>query len=411
MTSLIIRRAGILDAQTGQRTVADVGIRDGRIVEAGLLSGCREFDAAGLTLTFGLWDNHAHPGGLMYDPTATGYFEGAAERAIRAGSNFLQAVSMGITGVRSMGEASGIDLAWARSSRDGDFPSLPRILAASRPVGTTGGHMTAWPRRYVELDDRLVADGPDALAAGVRGLAERGVQWIKLMLTGGLFSEHETVDGAQLTDAELQAVMAAARERQLPVGAHCGSARWAERFAELGGRSLEHGYALDERAAAALAAHGVWLVPTLGVTHDHGFMMETGWPKHAVDRALSAAARHEESLRMSLAAGVRIATGADLNPIGPRLHAELRLLERAGMSRLQVLHAATVAGRELNGLGSSPYPAPGDCADILLLDDNPLDHLETLATPRLVVVHGRVVWNSAMADPAALVRTAVPGSE
>ena len=50
---------------------------------------------------YGLWDCHAHVGGLMYDPDAHGYFEAPAARTIRAGVNLAQAARMGITGVRA----------------------------------------------------------------------------------------------------------------------------------------------------------------------------------------------------------------------------------------------------------------------------------------------------------------------
>ena len=60
---------------------------------------------------------------------------------------------------------------------------------------------------------------------------------------------------------------------------------------------------------------------------------------------------HAEAMHACIAAGaLRVATGADLNPIGPRLHAELAMVRRAGLSSLQVLWAATTGGRALNGL-------------------------------------------------------------
>lgn len=63
-----------------------------------------------------------------------------------------------------------------------------------------------------------------------RSLVEQGVDWIKLMITGGLYSEHETVEDSQFTDDELAAVMEIAKNRGIPVAAHCGGARIAERF-------------------------------------------------------------------------------------------------------------------------------------------------------------------------------------
>ncbi len=96
-------------------------------------------------------------------------------------------------------------------------------------------------------------------------------------------------------------------------------------------------------------------------------------------------------MRAAIEAGVKIACGADLNPIGPRLHAELRILESIGIDRRTILHAATSGGRELLGLGSSTRPSPGDAADLIVVDDDPLNDLETLRTPSAVVVSGRLI--------------------
>lgn len=387
-----IRLAGglVLDVATGEQTRQDVVVVDGHVGDGRGASDLETVEVDGLTVMFGLWDCHAHPGGLMYDPRAVGYFESVAERTARAGANLVQAAGMGVTGVRSTGEGDGIDLAWRDAFSRGNWPG-PRLRCAGPALRTTGGHGTAYPRRYVAGDPHLVADGPTEIWRGVRGLAERGVDWVKILLTGGLYSVHEAVDSGQLADPELEAAMAAARQRGLPVAAHCGSARLAERFARLGGRSVEHGYALDEQAAAALAAAGTFLVPTIGVTHDARMMEEDGWPVHAAERARASAAGHAAALHHCLEQGVKIATGADLNPIGPRLHAELRLLETAGMDRLSVLRAATAGSRELMGLGTETAPRPGSAADLIMVEGSPLDDLGVLQQPRGVMVCGRLV--------------------
>jgi imidazolonepropionase-like amidohydrolase len=140
-----------------------------------------------------------------------------------------------------------------------------------------------------------------------------------------------------------------------------------------------------------MAANGTWLVPTMSVTHDQEFIEAEGWPTHAAERARASMAGHAEALKACLEAGVRIAVGADLNPIGPRLHRELEMLERAGMDRLAVLHAATVGGREMNGLGAVSRPVPTSPADLLLVDGDPLERLDVLRTPAWVFAHGRVL--------------------
>jgi imidazolonepropionase-like amidohydrolase len=387
---LVLRGGAVLDVRTGDTTRVDLGIRAGTVVAPADTHDPAEVDAGGLTVMFGLWDCHAHPGGLMYDPRADGYFEGVAPRTVRAGENLLEAASMGVTGVRALGEADGIDIAWARAYAAGSSPG-PRLLAAGESVRTTGGHGTAYPREHLRVHPDLVVDGPVEARRAVRSLVERGADWVKLLITGGLYSEHESVDGGQFADDELVAAMEAAKARGIPVAAHCGSSQMAQRFAELGGRSVEHGYALDESAAAALTAAGTWLVPTIGVTHDEPMMIETGWPQHAHNRAVSSAPAHAEALRACVAAGVRIATGADLNPIGPRLHGELAMLEKAGMSRQQVLYATTVGGRELAGLGSQTAPEPGCAADLILVEGDPFEDPRVLRRPRAVLTFGRFV--------------------
>lgn len=394
MNDVLLRGGTVLDVGTGESRAADVGISSGVVVAAGEISDAAIVDASGLTVLFGLWDCHAHPGGLMYDPTAQGYFEGVAEWTVRAGANLMEATRMGVTGVRAVAEADRIDLAWARAFAAG-MHAGPRVRSAGAGLRTTGGHGTAFPRRPVEVAWEWPADGADGMLRATRALIEQGVDWIKVMLTGGLYSEHESVDDPQFTEAELDAVMTVTRARGIPVAAHCGSARVAERFARAGGRSIEHGYALDEAAATIMAQHGTWLVPTIGVTHDTEMMAADGWPDHARARAVDTAGRHADALAACLAAGVRIATGADLNPIGPRLHAELRMMEQAGMDRLDVLYAATTGGRALNGLGEHTKPEPGAAADLVLVDGNPLERMDVLAAPAGVITFGRLV-----VDPA-----------
>lgn len=386
-----IRGASWLDTATGESSSRDILIRDGAIRPDDGRSA-ETVDGSGLTAMFGLWDCHAHAGGLMYDPDATGYFEGASDRTIRAGVNFRHAVEMGVTGVRCVDEADDLDLAWGRAYTSGAILG-PRVVGAGRGIRTTGGHGTAYPRVYTRMKAELVVDGPDGMARAVRRQVERGAHWIKVMLTGGLYSPHEAADEGQFTEAELGTLMEVANQRRIPVAAHCGGTEPAIAFSELGGRSIEHGYQLDERAAEVMARNGTWLVATIGVTHDQEYITDQGWPEYAAARSRELMPHHAAALQACIKAGVPIAVGADLNPIGVRFHRELEMLERAGMDRLAVLHAASVGGRALNGFGATSQPDPGSVADLILVEENPLSSLATLRRPVLVVTHGRIVYS------------------
>ena len=389
-SSVSIRGLSWLDTSSGEYSKRDILVRGGVIAEPSGEAAGLTIDASGLTAMYGLWDCHAHVGGLMYDPDAQGYFEAPAARTIRAGVNLAQAARMGITGVRAVGECDDIDLALSRAYEVG-VPPGPRLRGAGCSLKTTGGHGVAYPREYVRMRGSLTVDGPAEVARAVRRQVSRGAHWIKASLTGGLYSEHETVDGGQFSHEELGALMATAHQRGIPVAAHCGGSDQAVRFSRLGGRSVEHGYALDEEAAAAMAEASTWLVPTIGVTHDSSFISEDGWPSHAATRAAASIRKHREGLQACLEAGVQIAVGADLNPIGPRLHREMELLEEVGIDRLTVLNAATIGGRELNGLGSQSLPEPGAAADLVLTEGSPLDDPKVLRDPVLVMAFGRVL--------------------
>ena len=289
-----IRGASWLDTATGESHGRDLLVQDG-VIRMDDGRPARTVDGSGLTAMFGLWDCHAHAGGLMYDPDARGYFEAAPERTIRAGENFRAAVEMGVTGVRCVDEADDLDLAWGAAYAAGTSLG-PRVVGAGRGIRTTGGHGTAHPRVYTQMKAELIVDGPDAMARAVRRQVERGAQWIKIMLTGGLYSPHEAADEGQFTEAELATLMEVANQRGIPVAAHCGGTEPAIAFSELGGRSIEHGYELDERAAEVMARNGTWLVATIGVTHDQDYIEAEGWPEHAAVRSRELMPAHAGAL-------------------------------------------------------------------------------------------------------------------
>jgi hypothetical protein len=98
-------------------------------------------------------------------------------------------------------------------------------------------------------------------------------------------------------------------------------------------------------------------------------------------------------------AGIPLVTGTDTPVIpglapGYSLHEDLRALEDAGLTRYQVLSAATrVPGEFIHAhvQGSEPFGTvtPGARADLILSGGNPLEDLSTLQKPLGVMVHGR----------------------
>ncbi len=75
----------------------------------------RVFDLEGGYVLPGLWDVHEHLGDLYPDPNHVMLGESTVTRCIRAGRNAIDALRVGITGIRVVGEENYLDLAWKKA--------------------------------------------------------------------------------------------------------------------------------------------------------------------------------------------------------------------------------------------------------------------------------------------------------
>lgn len=82
---------------------------------------------------------------------------------------------------------------------------------------------------------------------------------------------------------------------------------------EAGVRSIEHGNLLDERAAAVMADHGTFLVPTLVVYEQVAELgRQWGFPETSLTKLAQVQAAGQRAMRLALQAGVRVGFGTDL---------------------------------------------------------------------------------------------------
>ena len=76
----------------------------------------------------------------------------------------------------------------------------------------------------------------------------------------------------------------------------------------------------------------------------------------------------------------------------PSTVVELMLLEEAGLSRLSALQTATINPARLMGVEDQiGQVSPGFRADLIVVDDNPLDGLAALGDVAMVLQEGRAV--------------------
>jgi imidazolonepropionase-like amidohydrolase len=313
-----------------------------------------------------------------------------------------------VTTVRLVGEYAQTDFAVRNAIERGRIEG-PRIWTAGAPIICTGGHGHG-PAGGLE------ADGPDELRKAVRSQLKLGADLIKIMISGGIAGQHETIDTAQLDLDEMRAVTTVAHGWGKKVAAHAGPAAVISDAIDAGIDCIEHGYFLTREVADKMVEHGTWLVPTIVVSRAREFYDKIGAPEWMVERALAAGERHFAALQTAIAAGVRIAMGTDMLPAeafegSNGTVRELEYMVEAGMSPLDTIRAATIRAAELLGVDHElGRPTPGMLADLIAVGRNPAEDISALADVRLVMKGGEIfrrdasvtAFASGRAEPAVV---------
>jgi imidazolonepropionase-like amidohydrolase len=344
-------------------------------------------DVEGRFLLPGLISCHTHLS-VVFPMSATDPMENPAATALRAAKRAADALAAGITTVRCVHEQHRVDL-WLREAKRLGWAQAPRIFGAGQAITTPKGHGAG--AACVE------AEGEEEFYRAATGELDAGADHVKIFINGGLAREGEDLSRSEMTDGELSGAVRAAYEHETYVVAHSAASVAIRQALAQGVRCFEHAYELDAGTASLLAGSGAYLTPTLIVTRCEPWMRANNFAQATIDNARAAAGRHLESIKNAIAAGVPLLCGTDLPPaddVGglPATVVELVLLEEAGLSRMAALQTATTTPASLVGAaGEIGQARPGFRADLIVVDENPLDDLVALGAVRMVVQDGRTV--------------------
>lgn len=375
----------VLEQDGGFSSETGVLVEDGVVTEVGpgvtAPDGAPAYDLSGLWLMPGVIDCHEHmaastmdAGELLRTPVSYSTLETAV--------NARKTLDAGVTFVR---DAGGADVGIKRAIDDGLVPG-PRLHLSILVLSQTGGHGDMYSER-VGLDPDPIfrgilstVDGVDDMRVTVRRLLRAGADCIKLCTSGGVTSPHDTPYDLGFTAEEIATAVFEAGRCGKPVMSHAIAGGGLDLAVANGVRSIEHGTMLTESQAAAMAAAGCWLVPTLSIIRDlidstlKGYEDKPLAASYALTKVLELRDSFGDCVRVAKAAGVRMGVGCDW--IDRRQHGrnleELPLLHEAGLSVEETLLAATARGAELCGV-SDRYGriAPGFVFDAIVLGRDP----------------------------------------
>ena len=383
---------------------ATVLIQGGRIIQIGpslavpVPAEATTIPMAGKWLIPGLMNMHVHLGLKL--PGAQGNAlinETDAEQSLRMAANAYKSLLSGVTTVRLTHEDHGNDFALKRAIAAGQVKG-PRIEAAGELIVPTGGH------GFREVD------GPYAFAKAAREQIKRGASWIKIAISGGISDTHGSISAAPMTNDELKTLIEVAHRNGVKVTAHNGSVEAARQALKFGIDCFEHGYHLDEPVLRQMKQQGVWLVPTMVVSQPgaYEFYRKIGSPPWYLDRVASTGKGHWAMLQSAIRLGVNIALGTDQFPFEPNSGttatvAEAELYQKAGMTPLQALQAATIQPARMLGLDKDVGRlAAGQFADIVAVEADPTKDVSALRTIDFVMKNGEVVRHDD--DPTKIAR-------
>lgn len=400
---ITIRAGAVLDC-TGAplRRETEVLVSEGRIravrsrTENGDTTG-RVINAPGSTLMPGMIDLHMHLFQWGQDHHIPWQNESILEAGLRGVRNASTLLDLGVTTARDVASRDNLSIQLRDLINAGTVRG-PRYYATGTQIEATGRAAYFFPAIYV--------NGPAEAQGAARRQMRAGADWIKIMSTSGVGGGTGKLVGEpgwqELTEEEIHAAVVEAHLPGRKITTHAIGLNGIKAALRAGVDCIEHGSFLDEEAVEMMVERDVPMVPTMIITRnlaDHG--VERGFEKNIVERAKRTLEAAMGSSMLAHKAGVRVATGSDVD-LDETAAQEVRMLIESGFTPMEAILATTRVAASVLGLQDELGTVEqGRIADLILVDGNPLE--DPLALDRVThVIHDGVLVKAPSDDSSAL---------
>ncbi len=350
----------------------------------------------------GLIDFHVHmesqSGGQ--DRYVRRFQDNKADVAFRSSVIAKKTLMSGFTSVRDVG-GSGVNISLRNAINNGVIPG-PRIFTSGKTIATTGGH---GDRTNGFRDDLVDDPGPeqgvvnsiaDARKA-VRFRYKNGADLIKITATGGVMSLAKNGQNPQFTEEVIREIVKTADDYGMHVAAHAHGDEGMFRAVNAGVTTIEHGSIMADRTMRLMKEKQTYLVPTISAGEHVVKMAKIPgyYPEIIIPKALEVGVQIKATTKKAYKMGVPIAFGTDAGvfPHGDNA-GEFVYMKEIGIPAKYSLNSATITNAKLlnmeNLLGQLKE---GFYADIIAVDESPLENIATLENVIFVMKDGKVYKN------------------
>jgi len=401
----IIYSSDYIDVNTGKvitnkSITVDKGIIE--TIDSGFIeitSNDKLIDLRGYTLMPGLMDMHVHFGQEYKSKSERPVKIERETSAILANKHALTTLKSGFTTVRQVGDSGLIAISLRNLINSGEVVG-PRIFTSGKSIATTGGHADPTNGKdsdsyeYPVAEDGVI-NGPYDAYTAVRQRYKDGADGIKLTVTGGVLSVAKSGDNPQFTEEEVIAVVNAAKDYGMWVAVHAHGSEGMKRAVIAGVNSVEHGTFMTEEVMDLMINKGTYYVPTIsaGEFVAEKAKIDNYFPEIVRPKAASVGPQIGNTFNKAYKRGVKIAFGTDagVQPHGTNWK-EFVYMVKFGMPPMETIQSATINTAKLlkidSILGSIEV---GKMADIIAIDGNPIENINTMENVVFVMKEGELI--------------------
>lgn len=407
--NLLVRCGSLIDGLSGE-ALKDrmIVIRDGRFVDivagdAKVDSDMAMLDLRDKTCLPGLINTHVHLAEKAEDSVDYGiYYRRTLDDhnalAIKSAEmNFLT----GFTTVRNVGEFEPRAITYARDQIDSGKALGPRIQTGGPYLTIPGGGGDLVVPDYDESEIPLalrtgLARGPDQFREKAQLAVDAGADFLKVIASGAVFAFGTPPGEPEMTQAEIEAVVAVARAAGIKVTAHVHSAQSGLDAILAGVDSLEHASLLTDEVIELAAERGVALsMDVYNGTYTDTVGREQGYPEEYLQRNTDTTEAQRVVFEKAYARGVTILYGTDacVHPHDMSGWQFAIMVER-GMKPMDAIRSATSVAADHMGMSADVGAIEiGRFGDLIAVDGDPLADMLLMRDVKAVVKGGLVFKN------------------